>query len=486
MILEFLDEHARYKLYILQILEIRKNQFLTLAKMCELLGLSKYKVQVYLEELQSELSKGEKELFAVEIMDKGELEWTAIDAEVIRYQRYLYAKQSIRFRLFHNLFMGKYTMDRFAVEESLSLAQVYNIRKELVFVLNQWDLDIEGMNIVGKNEVAVRNSIFEIYYYFFNGIEYPFEEKVFKQCSQIKDIVIYSQQMRLIYTKQIKMEIFLAVQLIRARQGHVLETSLPNLSGSKSDIQKNLEPFYNKLLFKKEKEEQIAEEIKWVLLFLIIDLEVVCLEYEVKDDQRQHIKNLSNKLLLSVKKHVQEETIHEEWVKKICNKTQLNMMRFFYFRYRATTFIEDEQRAYFRSFYPTFHKISIDFIETARCFDETLWDTEEALSKAYYDCLFTLISIIPINEVEKKINICVDFSHGEEYTKFVCKNIENFRDLNITIQEIHNQYTDIYMSDFAIKRLNCRQIIWRNPPTSSDWEEFADCVLKIKKEKFNE
>ncbi|EHS7939144.1 M protein trans-acting positive regulator, partial [Enterococcus faecalis] len=98
----------------------------------------------------------------------------------------------------------------------------------------------------------------------------------------------------------------------------------------------------------------------------------------------------------------------------------------------------------------------------------------------YYDFLFLLLSKIPLNELEKTIVICVDFSYGKAYTELITAQIEGFNNLTLKIEHKLTEKTDLYISDVAMSREKLEQIIWKNPPTPEDWKYFGEKIIEIK------
>lgn len=54
------------------------------------------------------------------------------------------------------------------------------------------------------------------------------------------------------------------------------------------------------------------------------------------------------------------------------------------------------------------------------------------------------------------------------------------------VQHKITKQTDLFVSDFYINNLQCRQIIWKNPPTDEDWACLGDLFIQIKGEKADE
>ncbi|HAP4981479.1 TPA: M protein trans-acting positive regulator, partial [Enterococcus faecalis OG1RF] len=95
--------------------------------------------------------------------------------------------------------------------------------------------------------------------------------------------------------------------------------------------------------------------------------------------------------------------------------------------------------------------------------------------------IFLLIHYLPLNVVERPIHVCVDFSQGTNYTEYIIKQVEGFETLNLVVERQLTAKTDIFISDYLLDNLIRKQIIWKNPPTPTDWKFFGDTVVSIKK-----
>ena len=66
----------------------------------------------------------------------------------------------------------------------------------------------------------------------------------------------------------------------------------------------------------------------------------------------------------------------------------------------------------------------------------------------------------------------------------IIKNIKTFEFLNIEIQENLDLKTDLLLTDSLMKNeLTCDCIIWNTPPTTQDWGNLGEFLVKIKKKK---
>lgn len=101
----------------------------------------------------------------------------------------------------------------------------------------------------------------------------------------------------------------------------------------------------------------------------------------------------------------------------------------------------------------------------------------------YYDYMFACIQNIPLEILKDRVHVCVDFSQGKLYKQYMQKMVNCFNNLNIEVQSTIDENTDLYLSDFYSGELTCAQLIWKNPPTVLNWQQFGDLVVSIKKEK---
>lgn len=468
----------------MEIIEIRKGQFLTIDKLCDILGLSKFKVTNYIEELNAELTGMNEEKFITIEVD-GELNYGEITTEIIRHQKLAFLMDSKVFLLFDSLVQRTTHIEKFAETNFISISKAYEVRKELKKIMKSKDLKIKN-GILEGNEFDVRNLVFEVYYYFFNGIQYPFDRQVKKMSQHLIKILVANFHIRLTPTKKIKLELFLSIQYLRISQrkmihiDYINEEKLVDPIFKMSALRENL--FGEQL----SKEKDIKAELSFLYFFLttqdIIETEIIYLD----DTLQEKITAITDAFIKVTENHLtfkqeislsNQQDIYKQLAKEL-NKVNKKMMAF---QTMATTFISEDQVAFFKENYPAFHELITDMMGSSSFFTN-FSNTEK--TKIYYDYMFLMIATIPLNSIEEPIYVCVDFSHGAHYSTFIASNIDSFKNLNIKIERSLSSRTNLYMSDFLIKNIPCEQIIWKNPPSAADWEIFADVVLKIKGDKY--
>lgn len=159
---------------------------------------------------------------------------------------------------------------------------------------------------------------------------------------------------------------------------------------------------------------------------------------------------------------------------------ELNLTNFklVFASYSHLTFYTFEEESLFAELYPQFHQVAKKFVEMVR--KSNIYNKQLIIkSGLYYDYIFAIISVIPQKYLFDKIYICVDFSQGSSYTSFIAETIKIFQSLNIEVQQKVNNQTQLYVSDIMIDKLNCPQIIWKNPPSDYDWLLFGEMLIKV-------
>lgn len=468
MIFDILEENDYYKTLLVRQLEHYNNQEVTEYKICIELEISKYKLEQFIFVLNKELIENH-----IYVNKEGILIYNPITTVDLEKLKYLYIQRSEQFKLLQYIVEGEKNVKKFSEKEFISLPQVYRKRTELtLFLKNELGLSLKGMKLIANNELNLRNKLYDLYYFYFGGFKLPFSKKIDVKCKEIQKIVVASIPNRLSKTELSKLNVFICIQTSRCLLGHVLlEEEIINLN---SMVQIKTEELNLPALT-----SYGIPNTEKLLLMVYIGLNVSKRSILITNE------SFLKELILIFKNLLKHYLVPSSYLtNEFLQKCLPIFVNWFIFSNRATTFIEENQINYFKEMYPVFHSISFNFVDEycRNLFVDEIDSTQ--LAKYYYDVIFFLIGNIPVTEVEPIVNICVDFSHGEIYNGFIKRNIENYKDLTIHLQDFSDNTTDIYLSDIYLPNLVPQQIIWRNPPTSNDWVLFAEHVLAIREVKF--
>lgn len=198
---------------------------------------------------------------------------------------------------------------------------------------------------------------------------------------------------------------------------------------------------------------------------------------------------------IACKENQQAEELLEEFLLYIANHSRFELNRlkedtellsgllrinrkWLIYHFRETTSVTKIQQHYFQGVNPKLDELIQDFIE--KFAQRELFHSEQERNKLYYDYLFFLITRISVEELEDPIYICIDFSHGSRYNEYIQTMLRSLQSMNICYEEKLSSMTQVYLSDFLIDRLPCKQMIWKRPPTPEDWAEFGHLLLTVK------
>lgn len=477
---DLLSEDARYKLAILNTFEIKKNQTISIDYFCELLGISKFKIQKYIEELNIECVT-EQSFSDFIVIERGDLICFDITMEQIREQRLTYLLESPTFKLFHEILCNPTTIEKFSKKYFLSLSKAYGIKKDLNKFLKKWKCTLKKDHIEG-DELVIRNLFFEVYYYFYNGISFPFSEEVFSATNQLYRNLVTAFNLSIPPTQRVKLEIFLAIQWLRIKNNHWIEKPYVEVPIESLTKLQSITSVY-----REEPDIMTTGEQAYVFLFLSTqDIVKVPILY-VDDEINTKVKQLTTAFIMEMKTHLNLENRpliknEQEIYQHLERQLQQIHARFFSFKFTSSTFISENQIQFFEEGHPKFHQMITAFIQDLDR-KAILILSENEKVKLYYDYMFAMAMLLPNHYIENEIYVCVDFSHGPTYSSYIAQTIQSFKNFNIVVEQKIRANTDLYISDFLIKKLNCPQIIWKNPPTASDWEDFGNKIIEIKGEK---
>ncbi|WP_430616892.1 hypothetical protein IGJ66_000941 [Enterococcus sp. DIV0176] len=481
--LDLLSDSARYQLDILRIFDMRKGQFTSVELLVELLGISKFKVNKYIAELEQALVAATNA--KVVRLSKGEIDIPDLSNEVIRQLQLYYLKQSDLFLLFHEMVQFGSTPEKFSQKHFLSRSKAYLIKSELEDILAPGGIQINEGTLVG-DEAKVRREIFDIYYYFFNGLESPFESSLRQKTHEVLEVIIHTLNLEMIMTRIAKLELFLSITLLRlSKRSYVNTVEIEFEDVYAKEIRQLLVLVQNKLqkitVIPEEKQEN---EQLWLLVFLLSE---ECLSLTTQQKTIRWNQNLTELTTLQVDylfqtlKLVLSTERKTEKIVELQQVLELTNFKLAFANHSRLTFISEDQERFFAELYPQFHQVAKKFVELAKnsdIYDQGLLTN----GSLYYDYIFAIISVIPQKYLSDKVYVCVDFSRGSAYTKFIAENILAFQNLNIVVQKKVNNQTQLYVSDLLIDKLNCPQIIWKNPPSDHDWLLFGEMVIKVRNE----
>ncbi|MGG5317729.1 helix-turn-helix domain-containing protein [Enterococcus sp. AZ072] len=472
---DFLMEEDRYKLYLLQYLELNKSFYCSIEQISDLLELSRYKVEKYLNELKDDLREqalpGE-----IEVIESGEIRISELSHMIVKKMRLFFIEKSRSFQIFHQYVTKEKSLDLQIEELHLSRSSTYRLYKKLKILLKEEGIQIRKNQLVGS-EFVIRSFLLNVYYEIFNGLHNPFDEIIQNQTKELIHYLYHYLNLSLPKTQEHKLLFFISIWLIRIKNGHCIDEVF--IEYQDNSLTRYLYKWLNNHTELTKENQQ--KEIAGLLLFLqtievVLDPPICFVERKedqqarkLADDFLQHLANHSvftfSYLIQNNKLNLGLLTINRRWL---------------IYHFRETTFVTKVQRRYFQEINPKLDRIIQQFIEKVD--RQELFHTELEKNKLYYDYLFFLMGEISVEELEDPVFVCIDFSHGSNYNQYIQKILSSLQSMNICYEQKLSAKTQIYLSDFLINKLPCHQMIWRRPPTPEDWSEFGQLLLDVKGE----
>lgn len=155
----FLDEDQRYKYYIVKLLELKQNTFFSQAQLMEALGVSKYKIDRFLTDIEEDSELLNLQISIV-VDTSGEIRAQGFNNLVTKKLRLYYLEQSKQYQLLYEMLVGSnQSAESLATKLYVSRASIYNELKILKDNLKIYGLKVKNLKIVGR-ELKVRSFFF--------------------------------------------------------------------------------------------------------------------------------------------------------------------------------------------------------------------------------------------------------------------------------------------------------------------------------------
>lgn len=464
-----LTEDDRYKYYILQYLELNKKNYLSVESVCEFAGLSKFKVKKYLGELNNDLQTLQL-TNAVQLLDNNEITVQSLTTMVVKRTRLAYLQKSGIYRLLQNALTDGLGVEAFAKQNFLSKSYVYLLKKQLSKILKEYHIEYRN-NVLRGSELAIRDLLYTIYYDFYNGLGQPFSAQIEAQIEQLKQQISRYYPLKLSLIKNVKLNLFLGVLIQRLKQNYSIDADTFTIVDEQNDT------FSMSQIINGHKVEIVdIQERDWLLTFLYAENMTSCY---LGRSVVQRVKTIENGTQAICQTIMAELALPITVEKNLYHQLLTTNLRFALFYVEASTFTSKRQIRFFEESYPTGSAVVANHLET---FMTQATINPRLQISLFYSYLFAIIESVPYQMLNPSIYVCVDFSNGEAYTHYIEKQIMGFKNLNIVLEENVTQRTQLYVSDFAQEVLKIDQIIWKNPPSTDDWGDFGDLIVKIKKE----
>ena len=434
------------------VFRIKKNSYSSVDQLSDILKVSRYKLEKYILELQIDLERIDFEA-TIELLDTGEIKVHQLTHAIVKRIRLCFVERSLSFQLFHRFIIDETSIDKQIEELHVSRSSTYRLYKRLKCKLTDEGFQIKKNQLIG-DESLVRSFLFGLYYEIFNGLSNPFGKKVQQQTQEI--FCYLNHQLNLSFPKirEHKLLFFLSIWLIRIRKKHLMGDVIIEYNENK--VSDYLATWLDRHFSLTDIEKM--REIASLLLFcqmMEIDLNQDLTFIACKENQQA--EELLEEFLLYIANHSRFELNRlKEDTELLSGLLRINR-KWLIYHFRETTSVTKIQQHYFQGVNPKLDELIQDFIEIIA--QRELFHSEQERNKLYYDYLFFLITRISVEELIDPIYICIDFSHGSRYNEYIQTMLRSLQSMNICYEEKLSSMTQVYLSDFLIDRLPCKQVI---------------------------
>ncbi|WP_159722916.1 helix-turn-helix domain-containing protein [Enterococcus sp. CSURQ0835] len=473
-IADLLGKEEHYEYVLAQLISLKGTYAFNYNNLKSMAGLTDFTLNKYLDNLNATW----QELFKEELIEVSNRKIVAVKTiksrDLNRFKRYMIT-QSFGFKMLEALLYDEFSIASFAEEHYLSQSKIYDVRKNVAYLIEPYGVQIKKDRLVG-DEHTIRNLSLEFYHTALNGGELVLAKDLASRVNSIVNVIITNYSLQLSPSQLRKLRLFVAVNSIRNMKGNALaftlELTYTPLDESLATLLK-----HHLLL----SDALYHQEINYLLAFLYANNFILELNL-----QSAHSANLIQQLteefgtMMTTELHIDSQRFQN--IERALNEIQQIHTRLVLFQVASSTFISDEQFRFFEEIYCSYHVAILNHIQQNETLLQLLPSESERI-KLYYDYMFILIKYFPIKILEEPIHICVDFSHGDSYTHYIMEEIRRFKDINLEIEPRISNKTELYVSDYEYPKFPKEQIIWKNPPDSTDWQYFGDVIVQLRRRK---
>lgn len=456
-------------------LELNQEKEISVQQICDLLNLTPQKFERCLKDLQIDLLQFEEnpKVYKTDSFIHSQ----NLTTYIVSRLRLIYLEQSEVFLWLREMLEEDLSLKQFSKKNFISLPSAYAKTSQLKKFLVQKGLKIKNGRLIG-DELKIRSFYFCLFFESYEGLSFPFSEELHKRVRQYVNFLIQTYHFRVVNIQLAKLEIFLAVTFCRLKNHYGLSSDEDYFQVN-VDFQKNFDYVvqYGMKEFIEDKKISVDREMKYFLFYLQGE-QLVEEAVMVRENLMEKLDNVSRNIARKIFEQLalDNQSLYEDFLDRL---VQLNQFHYV-FTFWISSFTSKRQLHYFFEICPYYSTTIFDVLNQ---YKNELPFEESLLNHLFCEYLFLLDEFYSFVLVEEPVYVYVCFSLGQTYTNFIVNQIKNFKNLNICVEKELTSKIDIYISDRAISPMNSNQIIWKKPPTATDWRFFGDKVIEVRREK---
>lgn len=385
-------------------------------------------------------------------------------------------KEEILFVLINTaLKSGNQDVQLFLEKNYISLSLYYSYQKRLNQYLKKYNIQLIAnpyIHFEGE-EHKIRLFLYQFYWEFFQGNEWPFEKISKLDTHKLVDKIQNDMQDGMGITQKIQLSYAIAICASRIKSGCYIEKE-HSLPFKRTGVFFNIFNFYGNVIKTwSYKVPNIENEIVclWYLSGMFATVSLSDWETSDESDANQQAVQLINDLVQNLDFIFKEKNKEQEL---ICQLLFSIYQEQNYFELVFETNSNELQKQVPSSIFKRINNC----VERLACLMKKDKDNSQSdrLLKRFFDLLLPMIQE-SLNKVKVKL-----YTVGTPYDYFLQKKELEIRDKSLMVVEnIENEESDLIISDFYLEEEYQVPVFIRSfPSTDNDWELLRNLVSKIK------
>lgn len=461
----FLNKEDQRSYSLLRYLEERPNLSSSFSNIREELTMSNFIVKKTLVKLEMDIGELELSDSLTLIISDTEVQLKIDGNYSSKILLSKYVTESLSFKIIVSFFKGEYNLTRFAYDNHVSTSVVYGTLQHLKKNLKQYQI------YFGKNELNGNQKYISLFLYKIFSLEnLPYYElykgKTIKETKRILEVL----EKEYSFTKYERNNFFHYLAIIIGNNGKAIEDTDPRA------LQVFLSSSVEKL---KEIMRLSSDSITYCIAFWLY-IHGKFGNNHVHPFKDTSINNLNTIFIGSFEK--QFNGLNDDLKGRLYEELSIVHFSSVYFPLKMFDDFDMDTR-FFKQTYPEFYYYLSEYIDWLASKYKKLAKKKKYL---FFNYLILLINYVPVRLIAEPAKILIDFSYGEEYNKFIKKNLSVYVNLNVEIiDSVQNIQPDIVITNLnkLYKDDSGRVIVWLDPPRSIDWVNLTQILLDFQEEK---
>lgn len=458
---KFLAKEESRKYHLLRWLERSSYFALTRKEIMDHLEISNYVLKTTIEQLVQDLERyGLVDEIQVYLEDPFvQLKITGTASSETLLERYV--EESISFQILLGATLKRYkSLNELSERLMISYPIVHSAFKKMNQLLVSYGIKIDRkFCLVGENERNIRLFLTELFTRIYRTSDSPIP--------YTKKITVPSERLKM--QESIQQAYYFQISELRIRQENYLTEDIQIKITSVINQSDSIEALLKLVPKKFKKNEQQA------LLLYCSACEPI-LSTHIDWTSAPEIKNQSERLLVAIEEAfplLEEESIDQEAFLEKSNHLHLHFVE----TSEAYEELQSEVNIYY--FQENFPQV----VSFCRQYVAKLCESDPKLFKRkkhiFFQYLLLILNYFPREALIKTVNVCVDFSYGVLYNRFIEENLSFFNMVGAKI------VSDIRTADLLLtdsrdlgKQFSVDSIVWLAPPRPLDWANLGQKIVE--------